>query len=80
MLAVMTYLSNDEGNISIPVSPTTSLQLHRWPTTFESPISYLDPQDVVKEEDLDDYAFEEGDSDEIDELEPATETPGEAVG
>jgi hypothetical protein len=80
MLAVMAYLGNDEGNISIPVSPTASLQLHRWPTTFESPISYLDPQDFVKEEDLDDYAFEEEDADEVDEHEPATETLEEAAG
>ena len=58
MLAVMTYLGDEAGNITIPVGPGVNLTVHRWPTTFVSPISYLDPQDFVKE-DLDDYAFEE---------------------
>lgn len=79
MLAVMTYLADDKGNIAIPVAPEVDLTIHSWPTTFESPVSYLDPQDFVKEEDLDDYAFEDDDIEEYDETE-STEIVEEAKG
>ena len=69
MLAVMTYLGDEAGNITIPVGPGINLIVHRWPTAFVSPISYLDPQDFVKE-DLDDYAFEEEEFDDSEEIEP----------
>jgi hypothetical protein len=61
LLAVMTYLSNEQGIISIPVSCDFALTISQTPEVFESPVSYVDPEDIVKEEEHDDYALEEED-------------------
>ena len=62
LLAVMTHLANGEGKIVIPVASDYALTVSRSPETFESPVSYLDPEAIVKEE-HDDYALEDEESD-----------------
>lgn len=68
MLAVMNHLANAEGEIALPISPSLSLSLRRIPELFESPVSYADPEDVVKEEGHDDYALEDEEGEEGEEL------------
>lgn len=59
MLAVMTYLANQERRIVLSLAPDVEIILSAWPEVFESPVSYIDPADLVKEEELDDYSFED---------------------
>ena len=67
ILAVMAHISNEQGEIRIPVASDVSLHVASWPEVFESTVSYGDPVDFVKEEELDDYDFEETEQDEEDE-------------
>jgi hypothetical protein len=67
LLAVMTHLCGENDIIAVPVASDYSLNLPRTPNVFESPVSYLDPEDVVKEEEHDDYSLEEEDADGTDE-------------
>jgi hypothetical protein len=59
MLAVMTYLADEQGRIPLPLSPSQGAALSVRPELFVSHVSYLDPDDIVKEEELDDYSFED---------------------
>jgi hypothetical protein len=72
MLAVMTYLANEQQRILLPLAPDVNIELSARPELFESPVSYADPADLVKEEDLDDYSFEE-DEDELEDINPDDE-------
>lgn len=74
MLAVMAHLAGQEKRIALSVAPDVDITLSVWPELFESPVSYIDPSDLVKEEELDDYSFEE-EEEEIDDV-PAGETEG----
>jgi hypothetical protein len=69
LLAVMTFLAGDDGVIRMPVGSELDLTIEKAPEAFVSPVSYVDPEDIVKEEDHDDYALEDEDSEEGDELE-----------
>jgi hypothetical protein len=82
MLAVMTYLANEQQQILLPLAPDLNIELSARPELFESPISYVDPADIVKEEELDDYSFEE-DEDELENTDPdgePEEPPSDASG
>lgn len=82
MLAVMTYLANEQQQILLPLAPDLNIELSARPELFESPISYVDPADIVKEEELDDYSFEE-DEDELENTDPDAEPeepPSDASG
>jgi hypothetical protein len=71
VLAVMTFLSDDSGQIQLPVSSELALTVGSVPELFESPVAYLDPDDLVKEEEMDDYDFEEPEAE--DEIGPQEE-------
>jgi hypothetical protein len=83
MLAVMTYLADEQGRIPLPLSPSLVAALSVRPELFVSPVSYLDPDDIVKEEELDDYSFEdeedglEADDDSTGSDEPSKDSPEE---
>jgi hypothetical protein len=66
-LAVIAHLADEQGSLSIPVASDLALTISRSPETFESPVSYVDPEDIVKEEEHDDYALEEEGADYEDE-------------
>jgi hypothetical protein len=75
LLAVMTYLADEQGIVSIPVASDRALTISRSPEVFESPVSYVDPEDIVKEEEHDDYALE--DEEDADHDDEATEEASE---
>jgi len=62
LLAVMAHVADEQGAIWLPMSPQLSLAIPRLPQAFESPVSYVDPDDIVKE-DHDDYSLEEEEDD-----------------
>lgn len=74
MLAMMTYLRDSDGLISIPMSSDRSLSLRGDPDLFESPVSYRGPAEI--DEAVDDYFDDE---DEYEDAEPnaeqSTDTP-----
>ena len=59
MYAVMSYLAQGGESIVFPLGATASFCLSKTPVLFESPVSYLEPGEVVKDEDLSDYDFED---------------------
>jgi hypothetical protein len=68
VLAVVNWLSDQNGLIRIPVANGLSLEVCRDPVRFESPVSYRDPQkevdsalppEPVEGEDLEALAFDE---------------------
>jgi hypothetical protein len=67
ILAVMAHLADSDGRVQIPVASDLNLSVGLWPETFVSPVSYSDPQDFVKEEEIDDYDFEETEADDEEE-------------
>ena len=76
MLAMITYLTNEQGSVPLPLSPSLVATLSLRPELFVSPVSYLDPDDIVKEEELDDYSFEdEEDGLDVDDDSAASEEP-----
>ena len=75
MLAVMAHLADGSGVIPIPVASDLRLVVDKWPAGFESPVSYLDPKEQVKEE-LDDYSFEDDDT--VEEIEGSADPEGES--
>jgi hypothetical protein len=70
MYAAVAYLAGPAGSIVIPLGAEASFSISKEPIPFESPVSYLEPGEIVKDEDLADYDFEEPDADE-------DEAPGE---
>lgn len=65
LLAMMAHLSDQEQRIELSLAPNVAIELSSKPELFESPVSYIDPADIVKEEELDDYSFED-EEDELD--------------
>jgi hypothetical protein len=59
MYAVMSHLAQGGESIIFPLGATASFSLSKTPVPFESPVSYLEPGEVVKDEDLSDYDFED---------------------
>jgi hypothetical protein len=59
LLAVMTHLAGQGQQVVLSLAPTVAITLCSRPELFESPVSYIDPSDIVKEEELDEYSFEE---------------------
>jgi len=60
LLATMSHLAGENGTVTIPLSVDAAFKLSKFPLLFESPVSYLQPKEI-KKEDLDDYNFEEAD-------------------
>jgi hypothetical protein len=67
MYAAIAYLAAPNEAVIFPLGATARFSLSRQPIPFESPVSYLEPDEVVKDEDLGDYDFEgdDGDTDEL---------------
>jgi hypothetical protein len=59
LLAVMAHLAGQGQQIVLSLAPNVAITLSSRPELFESPVSYIDPSDIVKEEELDEYSFEE---------------------
>ena len=72
MYAAMAHLAEPSEASIIPLGATASFQISRQPIPFESPVSYLEPGDIVKDDDLRDYDFE-GEDDLSDEVVGGTE-------
>jgi hypothetical protein len=63
MYAAISHLAGDGQAVVFPLGATASFSLSKNPLPFESPVSYLAPGEVLKDEDLRDYDFEDEDSD-----------------
>jgi hypothetical protein len=61
MYAAMAHLADPNDAVDIPVGANTSFSLSRRPICFESPVSYIEPHEVVKDDELRDYDFEDED-------------------
>jgi hypothetical protein len=70
LLATMSHLASEDGMISIPLAGDAAFKLSKFPLPFESPVSYLQPRELKKDE-VDDYTFEE-EEDELDEQDEGT--------
>jgi hypothetical protein len=75
MYAAMAHIAGPgEAAIVIPLGATARFLISTQPIPFESPVSYTEPGEVIKEDDLRDYDFEDDDGD-IEEISGRTE-PG----
>jgi hypothetical protein len=63
MYAVLAYLSGSDGSVLFPLGSDAGFSISKVPISFESPVSYLEPGEIVKDEELADYDFEEPDAD-----------------
>jgi hypothetical protein len=63
MYAVIAHLAELGEAVVFPLGVTASFSLSIEPISFESPVSYIEPGEVVKDEDLGDYDFEDQDGD-----------------
>jgi hypothetical protein len=60
MLAVMGHLAGEkQQQVRLSLAPGVEITLSARPELFASPVSYVDSSDIVKEEEIDDYSFEE---------------------
>lgn len=73
MFAAIAYLAESDDGVVFPLGTTAFFSFSKQPIPFECPVSYLEPGDVVKDEELADYDFEDADLDEhVDETENPT--------
>lgn len=63
MYAAIAHLANGSETVVFPLGATASFSISKQPIQFESPVSYLEPGEVIKDEDLGDYDFEDEDAD-----------------
>jgi hypothetical protein len=63
MYAAIAYLANSAEALVFPLGADASFSISKEPISFESPVSYLEPGEIVKDDDLSDYDFEEPDAD-----------------
>lgn len=63
MYAVIAHLAEPGEEVVFSLGASASFSLSRQPILFESPVSYLEPGGVIKDEELSDYDFEEEDAD-----------------
>jgi hypothetical protein len=63
MYAAIAHLANSRDTVTFPLGTTANFSISKQPIQFESPVSYLEPGEVVKDEDLGDYDFEDEDAD-----------------
>jgi hypothetical protein len=79
MQSGMGSLAGPAETVVFPLGASASFSLSKRPIPFESPVSYLEPREVLKDEDLADYDFEDEDAD-LDEVvggsESSLEEPG----
>jgi hypothetical protein len=66
MLAITTHISDELGNIQIPMSPDQSIVLNGRPASFESPVTYQGVAEM--DELLDDYYDDDEDEDRFEEI------------
>lgn len=62
MYATISFLAQGNEQVILPLGANTAFSLSRQPILFESPVSYLEPGELLKEENLEDYEGEEDDS------------------
>lgn len=62
MYAAISHLGGDGPTVVFPLGATASFALSKNPLPFESPVSYLEPGEVLKDDDLADYDFEDDDN------------------
>lgn len=74
MLAAMSHLAGNEEAVTFPLGSDVAFTLPRFPVLFESPVSYDEPKKLEKP-DIDDYSFEDEDTEE--EVAPADEDASE---
>lgn len=63
MYAAIAYLAGPAEAVVFPLGAAAGFSLSKQPIPFESPVSYLEPGEVLKDEDLADYDFEDEDTD-----------------
>lgn len=77
LLATMSHLTGNDATIPIRLASETAFTLSKFPMLFESPVSYLQPKELKKDE-VDDYTFEEEEQgDDLDEHEADEGAPEE---
>jgi hypothetical protein len=54
----MNWLAGDASEIAIPLGAALSVRLSKFPTIFESPVSYVDPVAGQEIEPVDEYGPE----------------------
>ncbi len=74
MYAAITFLSGQAVAVVIPLGADVSFTIAKEPIPFQSPVSYLEPGGVLKDEELADYDFEDPDPD-ADEASGETQNP-----
>jgi len=75
MYAAIAYLAGPGEAVVFPLGAVASFSLSKQPIPFESPVSYLEPGEVVKDEELADFDFDDEDDDaDLDELASGTES------
>ncbi|MFZ0736953.1 MAG: toll/interleukin-1 receptor domain-containing protein [Candidatus Acidiferrales bacterium] len=74
MYAAIAYLAGSDGSVLFPLGADAGFSISKEPISFESPVSYLEPGEIVKDEDLTDYEFEEPDTD-VDEASGEIQNP-----
>ena len=62
MYAAIAHLAGGGDLVHFPLGSTLSFTLSKDPLPFESPVSYLEPGMITKDEDLADYDFEDEDA------------------
>jgi hypothetical protein len=73
MYAAIASLAGAAEGVVFPLGADASFSISKEPIPFESPVSYLEPGEVIKDEDMSDYDFED---DDVDVDEPSGETEG----
>ena len=63
MYAAMSHLADSGETVLFPLGATASFSISKQPIQFESPVSYPEPGEIVKDDGLEDYDFEEEDGD-----------------
>lgn len=78
MYAMIAHLAQSNEMVNIPLGASVRFKLSRHPIPFESPVSYLEPGEIEKDDGFRDYEFEE-DDDGLEavgvEIEPRIEEP-----
>ena len=72
ILAFMSWLADDNGEIVVPLSPESAIRVNKSPLLFTSPVSFSDPVKAAGDEpeecgidDDDDVEYEDDDDDEV---------------
>lgn len=67
LLATMNWLAGDSPEIAIPLGRELRMRLSKFPTLFESPVSYVDPVSGQEIDPVNEYGFEAREAEDADE-------------